>query len=193
MSVTGGSVLAWATILLGIPVGALLARLSQRWPIASRARSASPARVAGLALSCAVLAAWAAQARSGPEAVVGAFLAWQLLLLAVLDAEHFWLPRLLTLTLISSGLTVAAVQGGSSLMRATLGAALGWFALAAVALVYRRLRGHEGLGGGDAWLLAGGGAWAGWMALPTILVWAAGLGLVVVGIMALKGRRLRAR
>lgn len=155
--------------------------------------AASSGRAAAVALVCALLAAWAAQVRPGPEAVVGALLAWQLLLLAVLDAEHFWLPRSLTLTLIASGLAVAGVQGLPALGSAVVGAAVGWAALAAVAYLYRRLRGHDGLGGGDAWLLAGGGAWAGWIALPTILVWAAGLGLAVVGMMALRGRKLRAR
>jgi prepilin signal peptidase PulO-like enzyme (type II secretory pathway) len=45
---------------------------------------------------------------------------------------------------------------------------------------YRALRGREGLGGGDAKLLAAGGAWLGWPALPAIMFGAAVLGLAEV-------------
>ena len=47
-----------------------------------------------------------------PAAVAGALLGWQLLLIAVVDAEHFWLPDILTLPLIGTGLVVSAVLAG---------------------------------------------------------------------------------
>lgn len=153
---------------------------SCRGPIAPRH---ALLEAAGLALGV-----WAAAAAPGPTALVGAFLAWQLLLLAVLDAEHFWLPRPLTLTLIASGLAAAAVHGADRLLSSAIGAAAGYAALRLVGAAYRRLRGREGLGGGDAYLLAGAGAWLGWAALPSVLVWAS-----LAGIAAMLGLRLAGR
>lgn len=141
-----------------------------------------------LELGCAGVALWAALVQPGALAVVGALLAWQLLLLSVLDAEHLWLPRLLTGLLIGSGLIVGAALGRDAFLDQAVGAAAGWLGLSALAWAYRRVRGREGLGGGDAWLLAGGGAWVGWTGLPLVLLCAAGSGLAWVGWRALAGR-----
>jgi leader peptidase (prepilin peptidase)/N-methyltransferase len=50
---------------------------------------------------------------------------------------------------------------------------LGW--------LYQRLRSRQGLGGGDPFLFGAGGAWVGWIGLPSVLLWgsAAGLSLVL--------------
>lgn len=145
-----------------------------------------PRRYLALELACPALALWAALVHPSAEGFLGALLAWQLLLLALLDAEHFWLPRMLTLPLIVSGLAVAAAQGvlGSHL----LGAVLGFAGLSLLALAYRKARGREGLGGGDAYLLAGGGAWCGAIALPSILLIAAASGLVFALVLRFRGQ-----
>ncbi|PZO33347.1 MAG: prepilin peptidase, partial [Alphaproteobacteria bacterium] len=36
------------------------------------------------------------------------------------------------------------------------------------------------LGGGDPFLFAGAGAWAGWMGLPSVLLWACAVGFSLV-------------
>ena len=151
-------------------------------------RAKIPRRYLALELACPALALWAGLARPGVEGLLGAVYAWQLLLLAVLDAEHFWLPRLLTLLLIASGLAAASLAGAAALAQAALGAALGFLVLAASAWRYRRVRGREGLGGGDAYLLAGTGAWCGALALPTIMIAASLSGLAAVLILRLLGR-----
>lgn len=178
--------LPWAAVAAGFPAGLALDRLARRMG----GREAPRGRAAALALACPALAAWAQLAQPGAAGVLGALLAWQLVLLALLDAEQFWLPLPLTATLIATGLLAQAASGPEALAAGGIGAAAGWAALTAVALAYRRLRGREGLGGGDAWLLAGGGAWAGWIALPTILVWSAFGGLAAVGGLALAGRTI---
>src|SRR3546814_16185239 len=49
-------------------------------------------------------------------------------------------------------------------------ALLGFALLAGLGFFYRRWRGRDGLGLGDAKLAAAGGAWLGWAALPSILL-----------------------
>jgi leader peptidase (prepilin peptidase)/N-methyltransferase len=59
-----------------------------------------------------------------------------------------------------------------------------------MAFGYRRLRGREGLGGGDPKLLAGIGAWIGALQLPFILLGAGLLGLAAVLLMRLRGEEV---
>ncbi len=121
--------------------------------------------LAGLAIGI-----WAAIAFTGMSTLLAALLGWQLLLLAALDVEHLWLPRVLTVPLVVSGLLAAALSGADALQARVIGAAVAFALLWGVAFLYRRLRGREGLGGGDAWLFAGGGAWVGWSQLPVVLL-----------------------
>ncbi|MET0293856.1 MAG: A24 family peptidase [Phenylobacterium sp.] len=178
--------LSAATIGLALPVGLAIACASRglAW---GDWRPGVRRSLFGVA-SATALAAWSTAALPFPQGALGALLAWQLLLLALLDAERLWLPRMLTLPLIASGLAIAAAQGALVLADKAMGAAAGFLVLRLLALAYRRARGREGLGGGDAYLLAGGGAWFGWAALPTALVWAAGAGLAYAGLRA-AGRR----
>ena len=103
----------------------------------------------------------AALAHPLPLALVTAVLGWWLLLIAALDLEHQWLPDRLTLPLIPLGLLAAWAGFGPPLAERAAGAAIGWAALALIAFLYRRLRGREGMGGGDPKLLGAIGAWVG--------------------------------
>ncbi len=69
---------------------------------------------------------------------------------------------------------------------------LGFGALWMVAAVYRMVRGRIGLGGGDAKLFGAIGLWLGWRALPPTLLIACLLGLGVVLVMVLSGRKVAA-
>ena len=121
-----------------------------------------------------------------PLALFTALFGWWLFLLAALDVEHHWLPDRLTLPLIPAGLAAAAIGIGPSLTDRAIGAAAGFLVLATIRLAYRKLRGREGLGGGDPKLLAAIGAWLGWMQLPFVL-----LGAGLIGLAALLLKRLR--
>lgn len=107
----------------------------------------------------------------------GCALGWALLALAWLDWEEFWLPDALTLPLLLAGLAAAWALEPWALADRALGAIAGYAAFRAIALGYRTLRGREGLGEGDAKLLAAGGAWLGWQALPQVTLLAALLGI----------------
>lgn len=152
-----------------------------------------PARYPMIELAAAAVGVWAAMSQAAPaEAVFTALLGWQLLLIAVVDAEHFWLPDRLTLPLLATGMAAAALLERTTLTGAAIGAAVGFAALWLLAVVYRRLRGRDGLGGGDPFLLAAGGAWVGWVGLPSVLLWAAAAGLSVVAARAMTGRKVAA-
>ncbi len=168
----------------GLIVGLAVSRLSL-WLAAldgEAARATSLKRDMALSLFGGGLGVWAALASpSLLIAAVSAVLAWQLLMLAVVDGENFWLPDVLTWPLVVTGLQAAWWLEPESLMARAIGAAAGFGLLWGMGWLYRRLRGREGLGGGDPFLMAGAGAWVGWMGLASVMLWAgvAGLSLVI--------------
>ncbi|MGB6229340.1 MAG: A24 family peptidase [Litorimonas sp.] len=99
----------------------------------------------------------------------GAVLFAALFGLARIDWRTHRLPNLVTIPLILAGL---AWSFGTALdwYDHLLGAALGYGAFWLVEVVYRRVRGRDGLGRGDAKLLAAGGAWCGAWVLPVIVL-----------------------
>ena len=118
-----------------------------------------------------------------PSCVFG----WALLALALIDLREGVLPDRLTLPLIPMGWLVAVMTDQGGLVDHLAGASLGFLAFAGVALAYRRLRGRDGLGGGDARLLAASGAWVAWQGLPSVVLIAALLGLGTVLLRAARG------
>lgn len=148
-----------------------------------------PLRYPVMELAAAAIGVWAALTQPAPAAaVLTALLGWQLLLIAVIDAEHFRLPDALTLPLLATGGLAAVLLNHTAPLDAVLGAAIGFSSLWLLAFAYRHLRGREGLGDGDPILLAAGGAWVGWIGLPSVLVWASAAGLSVVAARLLVGR-----
>ncbi|MGH7111780.1 MAG: prepilin peptidase, partial [Stellaceae bacterium] len=63
----------------------------------------------------------------------------------------------------------------------------------AVAWIYKKTRGGDGLGGGDAKLFAAAGAWVGALALPSVILVAALSALLAAALLRLAGVRLTAR
>ena len=141
-------------------------------------------------LAALLVAVWAASLGSGWQMWATAGLGWTLLVLAVIDQRHMVLPDVLTLPLIPAGLLVTALALPDRLLDHALGAASGWAAFAALAWSYRRLRGREGLGAGDAKLLGAAGAWLGWEALASVVLLAAVSGLTLALLAALREGRL---
>ena len=96
---------------------------------------------------------------------------------AVIDAETGYLPDALTGPAVWTALLASAFGLGAPPAAAILGAAAGYLAFRAIAAAYEGARGREGLGRGDAKLLAAGGAWLGPLALPLVVFAAAAAGL----------------
>ena len=113
-----------------------------------------------------------------------AALAWMvcaaaLLTLSLIDARHLFLPDVITQPLLWTGLAAHAAQllpGG--LEAAVWGAIAGYLSLALLGWAWVYVRGTEGVGRGDAKLLAALGAWFGIAALPLLLLAACASGLV---------------
>ena len=108
--------------------------------------------------------------------------------LAWTDARSLRLPDIGTLPLIAIGILMNAVLLGTP-GASLVGAALGYGSFVAIETGYRRLRGRDGLGRGDAKLLAAAGAWCGGWLLPLIVLVGALSALVAIGAIALIRRQ----
>lgn len=143
-------------------------------------------------LAAALIGAVSLALHPGFEGLAGAIFGWVLLVLAILDIRHFWLPDRLTLPLVALGIAASGLIGRPGLIDALIGALAGFGLLFAINSAYRALRGRDGLGGGDSKLLAAIGAWLGWQMLPFILLLASGTGLLAVLYGGLRGRAMKA-
>lgn len=142
-------------------------------------------------LGCAVLGVTSGFAAPGPVGVAGAVFGWLLLTLAALDVAEFWLPDVLTGALAAAGI-VAAVVAPPEWPDRLIGGIAGFASLWLIAFAYRRLRGREGLGGGDPKLLGAIGLWLGWAMLPFVLLLACLVGLGSVLAKRMRGQRVKA-
>ena len=122
---------------------------------------------------------------------------WQLLLLALLDARHSWRPLRLVGLLGATGLAGAI---GFALREhptvhievALIGGGLGWGALALVRWLYMRVRGTEGMGAADPWLMGAVGLWLGPLGVVEVLLGASMVGVVAAATMLVLGQRIAA-
>jgi leader peptidase (prepilin peptidase)/N-methyltransferase len=144
----------------------------------------------GVELAALAVALAAALLDGGQRAWLDCLLGWWLLALGWIDLRRWLLPDALTLPLIIAGLAAAFLFNPDQLTERALGAALGYLSLTAIAALYRASRGREGLGGGDAKLLAASGAWLGAAALPQVILVAALSALAAAAGLRLAGIRL---
>lgn len=113
-----------------------------------------------------------------------------LAVLSWIDIRTLRLPDAITLPLIVTGIVQWWYFVGNA-NGAAIGAIAGYLVFVAVEVAYRHLRGRDGLGRGDAKLLAAGGAWCGWADLPMIVLVASGTACVfVLAYWALRRRRI---
>jgi leader peptidase (prepilin peptidase)/N-methyltransferase len=137
----------------------------------------------GMELAAAAIGALALVANPSPDGLAGALFGWLLLALLALDLGHFWLPDRLTLPLLGLGL----LFGAGSPAERLAGAAIGGGGALLLALAYRRLRGRDGLGMGDAKLMAGLGAWLSPAMIPALVLVSALIGLALAAVRARRG------
>lgn len=142
-------------------------------------------------LACLAIAAISLVVDTGWPAWLDWLLGCWLLTLAWIDAEHFLLPDALTLPLVAAGLAATAVVEPALWLDRVAGMVCGYAGFRLLMWAYRRLRGREGLGGGDAKLLAAGGAWVGVGGVPSAVFIAAVAGLAAAAIIVVAGGQVR--
>ena len=148
------------------------ARISVRYPLVETAAAA----LAVLALHRFGLSTL------GVEVVV---FSWVSLALGLIDLEHQILPDVMTYPSILFGLAMSWFGGWATFPESLLGAVVGAAIPTAVILVYKWLRGEEGMGWGDVKYLAAIGAVVGARDCLWVLVVASVLGaLVGLGMIA---------
>lgn len=113
----------------------------------------------------------------GAAGLAGAVFGWLLLTLAVIDAAELWLPDELTAALALSGVAAGLYGLPPAPVDRLVGGSAGFAMLWLIAFGYRRVRGHDGMGGGDPKLYGAIGLWIGWRMLPAVLLIAALVGL----------------
>ena len=104
-----------------------------------------------------------------------------LVTLSYIDLKWKLLPDFLTLSLLGVGLVNTWVVGGS-LWSSILGASVGYGVIVCLAKYWRQTRGYDGIGLGDAKLLAASGSWLGLPHLPAVLLASSGMGLFAFGL-----------
>jgi leader peptidase (prepilin peptidase)/N-methyltransferase len=174
-----GNILAGLTgLAVGSFLNVIITRLSQEEPFLSGGLSwRHPAVV--MAAGMLALALWWRFPGDKLLWVYGPFAA-ALLVLTVLDLQYFWLPDIITLPGTLLGLLGALILPQPGWGRALLGAFLGWAFFQRVRWTYDKVtRGkRQGVGAGDAKLMAFIGAVLGLGALPWVLFSSAALGSI---------------
>ena len=172
----GPDVISPAFGALGVALGlALAAAVPAGWAAARIAKIYCPAparpTTATMILACLAVFGWGALVTPATGVLpLTLGLGWALVVLAAIDLAALRLPDPITLPLLAAGLVAAAFLPDAPIAEHMAGAAAGYAVLASLAWGFRRLRGADGIGLGDAKLLAAAGGWLGWRPLPSVLV-----------------------
>lgn len=139
-------------------------------------------------LAALLVALWSASLFSGGLLWASCVLGWFLLALAATDLKYFLLPDFVTFPTIAAGLVTTWSFAPHALLPNALAAAGSYASVVAIRYLYRLLRGREGIGLGDAKLLAASGAWVSWGGLSSVIL----LGALTALAYALWNKRLSA-
>src|SRR2546428_7236360 len=153
---------------------------------------------AGAAIGAAVYAKFIAGGGEPPARALARFLVeflfvGTLFVLAAIDLETMLLPEAITLPSIPLFFLLGRFLGDVPLADAAIGALVGFGGLKAIEWGYRRATGREGMGGGDAMLMAIIGGFLGWKALPFTMGLGAVFGTLVTVPLLLVARRRQRR
>jgi leader peptidase (prepilin peptidase)/N-methyltransferase len=123
------------------------------------------------------------------KAAFGCLLVAIVVTMTIIDCREMILPNRLNALLAGSGICQAVLVGQPNLTDAALGALFGFVVLGAVAALFRRLRGIDGLGFGDQKFSAAAGLWIGREEIAPMLLIASCSALVFVTIRAAEERK----
>lgn len=109
---------------------------------------------------------------------------------STVDLHELRIPNSLGLGLAGAGLCAAALLPSMPLSHHVLAVALGASLLGTAIVLYRKLRGTDGMGWGDAKLYAAAGAWVGTAGLLSVLLFACFTAMLHVAGAAMLGKSL---
>jgi leader peptidase (prepilin peptidase)/N-methyltransferase len=141
----------------------------------------------GIEIAATATGAVAALALPEPLSLFAAVLGWVLLTLALIDLRHLEVPDAISLPLIPAGLAATWWVEPEAILIHAAAAVTGAAAIWLLGEVFRRLRGHAGIGGGDVRLFAVAGAWVGLAALPGVLFLSGVFGLLAAAFLVHRG------
>jgi leader peptidase (prepilin peptidase)/N-methyltransferase len=126
-------------------------------------------------------------------AIATCYLGVLLAAVCAIDARYGIIPDSLVLALAAGGALQAVLWGTGDLWWRGLEAALVFAAVWLFRALYRRLRGHDGLGFGDVKFLAAGTLWVGTEGIPGLLLIAVVSALVSLLILRAQGHQLHGK
>jgi leader peptidase (prepilin peptidase)/N-methyltransferase len=117
-----------------------------------------------------------------------------LVIISFIDLQHQIIPDVLSIPGIACGFVLALLLRHITWLDSLIGIVGGGGILFLIAVVFERLTGKEGMGGGDVKLLAMIGAWMGWRSLPFVILISSLVGMLIGGgALLLSGKGLRVR
>jgi len=175
----------WTIVVLaGLPLGWVISRIAGAY-------GGAPVPRGGLfhIAMTVLMFAWALWVEPTCKLLPALALGWLLAALTAVDVASFRLPDVLTGPMLVLGLLESLVLPDRPILNHVIGATGGFAVLALLGWGYERLRAREGIGLGDAKLLGAAGAWLGWAPLPSLVLLACAVALVLVaGMVFSKGR-----
>ena len=112
------------------------------------------------------------------ELIFMSILSCTLIVLAIIDLKHLVLPNSITYSLIFLGLLINLLFSMTPFLYACLGCCLGYLLFFIIEKLFYLIKKEDGLGRGDAKLIAAIGSWVGLDYLPFIILIAACLGIL---------------
>ena len=112
------------------------------------------------------------------ELIFMSILSCTLIVLAIIDLKHLILPNSITYSLIFLGLLINLMFPMTPFLYAILGCCLGYLLFFMIEKLFYFIKKEDGLGRGDAKLIAAIGSWVGIDHLPFIILLAACLGIL---------------
>ena len=112
-----------------------------------------------------------------------------LLVISFIDLQHQIIPDIISIPGILLGFLISVFFDHITWYDSLIGILGGGGALFLVAVIFEKVTGKEGMGGGDVKLLAMIGAWMGWKSLPFVVLASSFSGLILGGGSLLLARR----
>jgi len=145
-----------------------------------------------MAMALVMILVWTAALLWSPQQrplLISAGLGTALLCLTWFDVDHYRIPNWITYPLIAAGLIFAYTEAEADLFLHIAGAIIGYGFIWILNFYWQHRHGQDGIGMGDAKLLASAGAWLGVFSLPLVTLVASASALMLILLRAIAARK----